>query len=90
MNWVWNASKTTVLCLETQARIYVVSEGLPDDAENAPWCIVTNSPSAPGDSFTLAVFEGEGAETRASNALAVIARELRASDFSGLGKVQAV
>jgi hypothetical protein len=89
MNWVWNASKTTVLCLETQARIHIVHEALPAD-DNAPWHIVTNSPSAPGELLTLAVFEGDGAETRARKALAFIALELKASDFSGLGKAQAV
>ncbi len=90
MTWVWNASKTQLICLETQSSIQIVHEVLPADAENAPWHIMTGLTSTPGDSLTLAVFEGDGAETRARNALAFIAIELRASDFSGLGKAQAV
>ncbi len=90
MTWVWNAEKTQLICLETQSTINVVSEVLPADTDAAPWRIVTDSLSSPAELLTLAVFEGDGAETRARNALAFIALELRASDFSRLGKAQAV
>ncbi len=88
MTWAWDSENRFLLCLETQVRIKVVCETPAIDI--APWHIVTNLPSSPGDVVVLAVFDGDGAESRARDALSFIGRELGTSAFSGLGKARSV